>query len=96
MLSNRYIANAITGTAVVALVSLAPSIAIAKNPTEIAAIAEPVTVKIDNNLGIPGGSGVIIAKENNIYTVLTANHVVKNINIGYVIKTFDNQQHQVT
>jgi serine protease Do len=96
ILPNRYLVNAITGTAVVALVSLVPSVAIAKNPTEIAAIAEPVTVKIDNNIGIPGGSGVIIAKENNIYTVLTANHVVKNINIGYIIKTSDNQQHQVT
>ncbi len=93
-LLNAYLATAITGTVAVALV-IAPTKAIAKSPTEIAAIAEAVTVKIDNNLGIPGGSGVIIARENNLYTVLTANHVVKNVNIGYLVNTPDNQQHQV-
>ncbi|WP_019509263.1 tetratricopeptide repeat-containing serine protease family protein [Pleurocapsa sp. PCC 7319] len=95
-LLNSYLATAITGTAAFTLVSFAPSIAIAKSPTEIAAIAEVVTVKIDNNLGVPGGSGVIIAQENNTYTVLTANHVVKNVNIGYIVKTPDHQQYQVT
>lgn len=95
-LLNSYLATAITGTAAVTLVSLSSSTAIAKSPTEIAAIAEPITVKIDNNLGVPGGSGVIVARENNTYTVLTANHVVKNVNIGYLIKTPDHQQHQVT
>ena len=95
-LLNSYLATAITGTAALTLVSLAPSVAIAKSPTEIAAIAEVVTVKIDNNLGVPGGSGVIIGKENNTYTVLTANHVVKNVNIGYIVKTPDHQEYQVT
>ena len=95
-LVNSYLATVITGTAAVTLVSLAPDAALAKSPTEIAAIAEAVTVKIDNNLGVPGGSGVIIAKKNNTYTVLTANHVVKNVNIGYLVKTPDNQEYQVT
>ena len=95
-LINSFLTTAITGTTAIAMVSLISTIAIAKSPTEIAAIAEVVTVKIDNNLGVPGGSGVIIAKENNIYTVLTANHVVKNVNIGYVVKTPDGQQYQLT
>ncbi|MDJ0568934.1 MAG: tetratricopeptide repeat protein [Pleurocapsa sp. MO_192.B19] len=95
-LLNSYLATAITGATAITFVSLAPSVAIAKSPTEIAAIAEVVTVKIDNNLGVPGGSGVIIGKENNTYTVLTANHVVKNVNIGYLVKTPDHQEYQVT
>ena len=95
-LINSFLTTAITGTTAIAMVSLISTIANAKSPTEIAAIAEVVTVKIDNNLGVPGGSGVIIAKENNIYTVLTANHVVKNVNIGYVVKTPDGQQYQLT
>jgi tetratricopeptide (TPR) repeat protein len=33
-------------------------------------------VQINSNTASPGGSGVIIAKEDNTYTVLTANHVV--------------------
>jgi tetratricopeptide (TPR) repeat protein len=49
-------------------------------------------VKIENTLGIPGGSGVIVAKQNNTYTVLTANHVVVNPNVGYIIK-IKTQQH---
>ena len=94
-LLNSYLAASLTGTAAIAIVSLMPEVAIAKSPIEIAAIAEVVTVKIDNNFGVPGGSGVIIAKENNTYTVLTANHVVKNVNIGHVVKTPDGQEHQL-
>ncbi len=52
------------------------------------------TVKIDNTLGIPGGSGVIIAKRDNTYTVLTADHVVQNLNVGYVVK-IESQQYSV-
>lgn len=94
-LLNSYLTRAVTGTAVVMLASFNAPAVFAKSPTEIAKLAEVATVKIDNNLGVPGGSGVIIAQENNTYTVLTANHVVKNINIGYLVKTADNQQHQV-
>ena len=95
-LLNSYLTTAIATTSTIALVSLAPSVAIAKSPTEIAAIAKDMTVRIDNNLGAPGGSGIIVAKENNTYTVLTANHVVKNVNVGYLVKTPDHQQYKVT
>jgi serine protease Do len=91
-LLNSSLAKVLIGATAIVSIALP---AIAKSPTEIAAIAEAVTVKVDNNLGIPGGSGVIIAQENNTYTVLTANHVVKNVNIGYLVYTPDNQQHQV-
>ena len=96
MFLNTRLATAIAGTATIAIVNLVPEIAAAKSPTEIAAIAELVTVRIDNNLGVPGGSGVIVSKTNNSYQVLTANHVVKNVNIGYIVKTPDNTEYKVT
>lgn len=89
---NFYFVPTVTA-AVVSCVVLPVS---AKSPTEIAAIAEEVTVKVENNLGVPGGSGVIIAQEQSSYTVLTARHVVQNVNIGYLVSTPDGQQHQVT
>jgi tetratricopeptide (TPR) repeat protein len=90
------ITHIITGTAITAaLVITQASIATAKSATEIAAIAMATTVKIDNTLGIPGGSGVIISKKDNTYTVLTANHVVQNPNVGYIIK-IQSQQYSVS
>ena len=88
--------NIISGTAITAaLVVGQASEAMAKSAREIAAIAIETTVKVDNTLGIPGGSGVIIAKQNNTYTVLTANHVVLNPNVGYIVK-IKGQQHSVS
>ena len=91
-LNSGLVTNIISGTAVTAaLVITQGSEVAAKSATEIAAIAIETTVKIENTLGIPGGSGVIIAKKNNTYTVLTANHVVLNPNVGYIIKIKDQQ-----
>ena len=95
-LNSRSVINIISGTAfTAALVAMQASQAIAKSAREIAAIATETTVKIDNTLGIPGGSGVIIAKQDNTYTVLTANHVVLNPNVGYIVK-IKGQQHSVS
>jgi len=53
-----------------------PALAI-KTPAEIVEIAKPVAVQVNPPDGYAsgGGSGVIIAKEGNIYTVLTNHHV---------------------
>lgn len=92
----RSVISIISGTIITAsLVAIQASEAMAKSAREIAAIATETTVKIDNTLGIPGGSGVIIAKQNNTYTVLTANHVVINPNVGYIIK-IKGQQYSVS
>ncbi|MEL6912014.1 MAG: tetratricopeptide repeat-containing serine protease family protein [Cyanobacteria bacterium J06598_4] len=89
------VTNIISGTVLAAaLVATQATEALAKSAREIAQIATETTVKIDNTLGIPGGSGVIIAKQNNTYTVLTANHVVLNPNVGYIVK-IKGQQHAV-
>ena len=96
LLNSSFIASVLIGTVVTAeLVIIQPPKVMAKSATDIAAIALETTVKIDNTLGIPGGSGVIIAKRNNTYTVLTANHVVQNPNVDYIIKT-RNQQYAVS
>ena len=87
--------SVITFTAVTAALVVTQVGVMAKSATEIAAIATATTVKIDNTLGLPGGSGVIIAKQNNTYTVLTANHVVSNPNVGYVIK-IGTKEHSVS
>lgn len=89
------ITNAIAGTAVTTALIVTQQQVMAKSATEIAAIATETTVKIDNTLGIPGGSGVIIAQQGDRYTALTADHVVQNPNIGYIIKT-PTGQHSVS
>lgn len=94
--NSELVTSIISGTAVTAaLVIVQSAVASAKDATEIAAIAMATTVKIDNTLGIPGGSGVIIAKQDNVYTVLTADHVVQNPNVGYVVK-INSQQYPVS
>lgn len=94
-LNTKSVIQIVSATAIASTLTLASTTSVtAKSATEIAAIATETTVKIENTLGIPGGSGVIIAQENNTYTVLTANHVVINPNVGYLVKIKD-QQHAV-
>ena len=90
----NYVPSIFVGT-VAALVIVQP--AIAKTAKEVAQIAIPTTVQI-NNTSAPdvSGSGVIISKKGNTYTVLTANHVVKNPNSEFVIRTSKGKDHPVT
>jgi len=76
--------GAITATAIVGQ----QSAACAKTAEEIAQVAMLSTVEVNNTLGFAtSGSGVIIAKQGNIYTVLTANHVVASLAQEYSIRT---------
>ncbi|HEY9866137.1 MAG TPA: tetratricopeptide repeat-containing serine protease family protein, partial [Candidatus Obscuribacterales bacterium] len=69
------LAHLLTGGATVAAIVISQSVAVhAKTGEEVYQIAVPVTVQINSDLG--GGTGVIIAKDGNTYTVLTNNHVV--------------------
>ncbi len=64
---------------------------------DVARVAIPVTVRVDNLLSLKdGGSGVIIARNGNTYTVLTAGHVVANPNINYSVYTSDGKWHSAT
>jgi len=65
----------LTGSATVAAIVISQSVAVyAKTGDEVYKIAVPVTVQINSDIG--GGTGVIIAKDGNTYTVLTNHHVV--------------------
>ncbi len=69
------LAHLLTGSATVAAIVISQSVAVyAKTGEEVYQIAVPVTVQINSDNG--GGTGVIIAKDGNTYTVLTNHHVV--------------------
>ncbi|MGB7708413.1 MAG: COP23 domain-containing protein [Microcoleus sp.] len=78
----------LTGALTVTAVVSQQYAASAKTAEEIAQLAMFSTVEVNNTLGFSGsGSGVIIAKQGNIYTVLTANHVVASLAQEYSIRT---------
>ncbi|MEA5621194.1 serine protease [Cronbergia sp. UHCC 0137] len=92
----NYVPSLLTGTAVVAAIVISQP-ASAKTAREVAKIAVPTTVRIDSSAGAnAGGSGVIIAKNGNTYTVLTANHVVASQAQEYNIYTSKKKTHAVT
>ncbi|BAY40394.1 TPR repeat-containing protein [Nostoc sp. NIES-2111] len=95
---NRFynLSSVLMGTAVVASVVITQPV-FAQSAKDVAKVAIPTTVQINNTLS-PGdsGSGVIIAKNGNTYTVLTANHVVKNPNSEYIIRTYNGKEYTVT
>jgi Tfp pilus assembly protein PilF len=87
----------ILGT-IVALVAVAPAAA-AKSPAEIEQIAKAVSVEMITGVG----SGVIVHRQGNLYTLLTNRHVVcgsrscdaSELSNVYRLRTADGQVHQV-
>jgi tetratricopeptide (TPR) repeat protein/V8-like Glu-specific endopeptidase len=69
-----------------------PNIAATKSAVEIGAIAKSITVQIvgENN----SGSGVILQRQGDIYTVLTVAHAVDN-STNYKIVTLDDRSYQI-
>ncbi len=65
--------------------------ATALTPKEISEIAQQITVRID---GANIGSGVIIEREGNNYTVLTCEHVVR-LKGSYTVHTPDGKQYTI-
>jgi tetratricopeptide (TPR) repeat protein/S1-C subfamily serine protease len=80
-----------------------PAAFAAKSPQEIAQIANTIAVQINRPTGVPvgqanDGSGFIIQREGNTYTVLTNDHVL-NPSSGpkpAIIRTGDGEGHQIT
>lgn len=60
-------------------------------PEEVNLRAKQITVRID---GTSVGSGSLIESSNNVYTVLTNWHVMKNPG-EYIVQTIDGRKHQV-
>ncbi len=72
---------------------LVPS-AQAASSIEVAKIAKSVTVNIESSES--PGSGVIIQKSNNTYTIITAAHVLRNPKSAFTIVTPDGNTHKLT
>ena len=84
---------ALIGAAAIALVQ--PQLAVALTTDEVYDLAGEVSVRIDGpSGGLSNGTGVIVDKQGNIYTVLTNWHVVKTSG-SYVLTTSDDQRHVV-
>lgn len=71
-------------------ISVAPQIVTALSPTEVNAIAKEIMVRID---GEAPGTGVIVARQGNTYTVLTNWHVVDKTG-AYTIQTVDGKTYK--
>jgi tetratricopeptide (TPR) repeat protein len=78
---------------VAATIPLVQTVAIAKTPVEVNNIATSITVLITEANGV-NGSGVIIQHQGDIYTVLTAAHVVSKQG-SYTITAPDDNKYEV-
>ena len=78
-------------TTIMAIVVMAPQMAICLSPVEINRKAKEIAVRIKGNAN---GSGVIISRQDNNYLVLTNWHVVEEPG-NYTIQTFDGQSYSV-
>jgi tetratricopeptide (TPR) repeat protein len=85
-----WLAGLLVGTNVV----LVQQAVMAKSPQEIARIAKAITVAIKVVGTTEVGSGILLQKQGEVYTVLTAGHVVNKPGGSFTIKTVDGQVHQ--
>jgi S1-C subfamily serine protease len=72
-------------------ISLPSESAMALSAVEVGKIAKSVTVSIDSDNSV--GSGVVIKKDGNTYTVLTAAHVVRNQQQRFKLTTPDGKSY---
>jgi len=90
--------------ATVSIVVVTSPQTLSQNINSIQNLAKKATVQINTDAN-PGGSGVIIQKQGETYTVLTANHVVcENLgtteircrtDFNYTIRTYDGSEHAI-
>ena len=78
----------------VSIVFVQPQVVNALSSEQVGEIAQGITVLIEDTDKKENGSGIIIKKEGNTYTVLTAAHVVGKAK-EYEIVTPDNQRYQL-
>jgi tetratricopeptide (TPR) repeat protein len=74
-------------------IALVQNIAAAKSATQVAEIATAITVEIKTVNSSKIGSGILLQRQENTYTVLTAAHVVKEGD-SFTLKTADGKVHQ--
>jgi hypothetical protein len=69
-----------TAFSVLTAVALVQNVAVAKPAPEIYEVAQAITVRIA--VGEENGSGILLQRDGDVYTVLTAAHVVKRENVA--------------
>ncbi|MEI6064398.1 MAG: tetratricopeptide repeat-containing serine protease family protein, partial [Pseudanabaena sp. ELA748] len=84
--------TAVSGTLSILAVAISINPVQAQTLQQVQKIAQEITVRVEG--GIDSGSGVIIAKQDSTYYVLTAEHVVKT-DYKYEIVTSDNKKYPV-
>ncbi|MBV9386554.1 MAG: serine protease [Chroococcidiopsidaceae cyanobacterium CP_BM_ER_R8_30] len=88
----------LAGTATIAAIVISqPNAIAAKSPQEIAKLANRITVQVNpspNDPQMRSGSGFIIARHGNNYTVLTCNHVLKGK--PATVRTYDGNTYPIT
>ena len=72
-----------------------PTVALAKDPADVERVARTISVRVEG--AGSQGSGVLVKKEGNRYTVLTAWHVVEGNRPGEELAIFtpDGREHQL-
>ncbi len=65
----------------------------AKSAVEVRRIAKAITVEIKKTGSGRAGSGILLQRQGDMYTVLTAGHVVKK-GAAFTLKTADGQVHK--
>jgi S1-C subfamily serine protease len=73
--------------------ALVQQIAMAKSPTEVGEVATAITVEMKSTSNGKVGSGILLQRQGDVYTVLTAAHVLKGSNF-MTIKTADGITHR--
>ncbi len=81
---------AVLGVAIAGVAIVQPMAARAASVTEVARIAKSITVLIEGKSS--HGSGILLKRNGNTYTILTAHHVVEKPG-EYTVQTADGQRH---
>jgi Trypsin-like peptidase domain/TPR repeat len=84
----------LTGLLVGTNVMLVQQAVVAKSPQEVARVAKAITVAIKTVGTTDVGSGILLQRQGDVYTVLTAGHVVSKPQGVFTIKTVDGQVHR--
>jgi tetratricopeptide (TPR) repeat protein len=97
MLRNTLLISCLLGGA--ANIALVQSVVQAQSDREVARIAKAISVEIETSPQSDGsaslGSGVIVQKQGDLYTVLTAAHVVKSGSVAKIKTATDDRVHQL-
>jgi tetratricopeptide (TPR) repeat protein len=87
--SSLFLAAVLVGTNM----ALVQQMAIALSAVEVGRIAKAIAVEIKEVGTDRSGSGILLQRQDDIYTVLTTRHVLESRNT-FTLKTFDGQVHQ--